>query len=200
MNNKKLYFGLFLLLIILAIGLIVLNSKNSIPVEEIENEEYTIYSSLIDGMYATDQVDLIVIMDHASLGGHESLDQTLNYVSQQIPEIEKDTLDDYKIKNTQNYPLENSFNIKAKVILISQVDFDRIFRPDIDGWEQFYKIYPKSQGIMTLSRVGFNKEKDQALVYAGNQAHYLAGRGYYVLLTKENDIWGIKKDVMTWIS
>ena len=45
-----------------------------------------------------------------------------------------------------------------------------------------------------------NKEKDQALVYVGNQAHYLAGRGYYVLLTKENDIWGIKKDVMTWIS
>ncbi len=47
------------------------------------------------------------------------------------------------------------------------------------------KRYPNSQGTMTLSRVGFNRNIKQALVYVGNQEGFLAGAGYYVLLVKK---------------
>jgi len=62
------------------------------------------------------------------------------------------------------------------------------------------KRYPNSQGTMTLSGVGFNRNINQALVYVGNPEGFLAGAGYYVLLVKEKGTWVIKQKLMTWIS
>jgi hypothetical protein len=41
---------------------------------------------------------------------------------------------------------------------------------------------------------------DQALVYAGNQSHWLAGAGYFYLLSKKDGVWVIQADTMVWIS
>lgn len=71
---------------------------------------------------------------------------------------------------------------------------------DIKGWDEFYKKYPNSPGIISVSRVGFNKEKNQAVVYVGLQSDYLAGRGVIFLLEKKDNSWQIKKQTLLWIS
>jgi hypothetical protein len=82
---------------------------------------------------------------------------------------------------------------------MSQQEQLEIFK-DGGSWNEFYTGYPDSQGIMTISRVGFNREQDQALVYVGNQSDGKAGAGYCVLLTKENGVWTVQGKVMIWVS
>ena len=75
-----------------------------------------------------------------------------------------------------------------------------IFRRGVDGWDTFYQKYPGSSGIVTLSKVGFNKEMNQALVIMGVQRGRVFGIGELYLLQKENNAWRIQKAAMLWIS
>lgn len=60
--------------------------------------------------------------------------------------------------------------------------------------------YPRSSGRITmLSRVGFNKTMNEALVYAWAYCGGDCGGGGYYLLRKEDGIW-IVKDKKIWIS
>jgi len=161
-------------------------------------EELAVYASLLEGYAA----ELIVITDKTGLdivSGEEELDETLDYVKQGMPELEQETIDDFKNKNKESYSLKEDMDIGVDYLLISEEEIENIFQ-SATGWDDFYEKYPNSQGTMTLSKVGFNSEKDQALVYVGNQSHWLAGAGYYVLLVKENGDWIVKESIMTWIS
>ena len=82
---------------------------------------------------------------------------------------------------------------------IAVVALTKIFE-DGGWWAEFYQRYPDSHGILQLSRVGFNKKKDTALVYAGNQREGLSGAGYCILLSKRDGLWGVQETKMVWIS
>jgi len=69
-----------------------------------------------------------------------------------------------------------------------------------DGWASFYANYPGAQGITWLSRVGFNRARDQALVYPANRRHTLMGFGEFLLLGYENSVWRLQGFVQSWIS
>lgn len=53
---------------------------------------------------------------------------------------------------------------------------------------------------MTLSRVGFNSDRTRALVYVGNQSHWLTGAGFYLVLVKTKGGWSVEHEFMSWIS
>lgn len=113
--------------------------------------------------------------------------------------LSKETLDNFLMNNDITYPLYKSFNLKVNYIFINKQELRDLFK-NHNGWDEFYKKYPDSQGILTLSKVGFNKKLNQSLIYYGNQSNWLAGTGYLVFLTKKNNIWKIKKEIMIWIS
>ena len=110
-------------------------------------------------------------------------------------------LDDFNIKNEKNYMLESNFDIKPDYSFIDSKEVAEL-RNQGDFWNEFYKKYKANihSGILTLSRVGFNEQMDEALVYMQNSSHWLAGRGIYILLKRENDIWNYKQIFPSWIS
>ncbi len=155
-------------------------SPTPMPPGEIETEEYAVYTALIETRFdliATfrepDEVKLIVIEEYTSSHSEtpEELASTLQWVDEKLSGLQKETIEDFKMKNAQPYLLEDRFNLKKKVAFISRKQMEEIFSNG--GWNEFYQKYPFSQGIMTLSRVGFNSTRDQALVYVGNQCDWL---------------------------
>jgi hypothetical protein len=165
-------------------------------------EEYAVYEAAIESLYLTEDIELIVIKNRTATDSSpsESLDTEVAYIQEEFGSaIESETLSDYRARNKQSHQLDQDFLLDVPYVLLSEAELAETFERG-GGWNQFYKIYPNSQGIMTLSRVGFNTQIDQALVYIGNQAGYLAGRGYYVLLTKEGDVWTVDNMIVAWIS
>ena len=172
------------------------------PSPEVTETEYVVYKALIETMYPTDSRGMIVIHDYTSQGlGLVNFDANkFDYIKKQMPELDRALWDSFQAQNTASRPLEDRFNLKVPVTLLSQTDFDAFFGKNGKGWDDYYLQYPKSQGILDLSRVGFNAKGDRALVYAGNQSYALAGAGYAVLLGLEDGQWKILNQVMVWIS
>jgi hypothetical protein len=168
------------------------------PINDIEAEEYAVYSAIINDRFET---LVIVVEDHTvcvSFPGKE-LSETLQGIYQDMPATQQETFDDFLVKNEQSYPLNHCFNIRGRVFLVSREKLGRIFESDY-GWLIFYMRYPFSQGIAAVSRVGFNEDMDQALIYFKNSSGSLSGAGYYMLLTKKEGVWYIEDERMIWIS
>jgi hypothetical protein len=189
-------------LLLVSIVLITSCVGSNATLASVMTEEYAIYDAVIESFYLTESIELIVLRDHTVTGAYPrgSLDINLENVQRKLgPAIQSETLNDYKGKNGQTQKLGKRFSLDVQYILLSETEFNEIFDTG-EGWSQFYATYPNSQGIMTLSRVGFNAEMDQALVYVGNESDFLGGTGYYVLLARKGDAWVIQTKVVVWIS
>jgi hypothetical protein len=73
---------------------------------------------------------------------------------------------------------------------------------DEDGWDRFYRLYPKAYGHTTISRVGFSADGRLALIYRGCQSDWLAGRGQIYVLRYERGRWKVTSEHVggTWVS
>lgn len=185
----------------------------------ISSAEYEVYSALFKH-YLSTQVNLSVFWrqprvlivrqetdTRKKLDGksvkffEESIGSSLFLLFRFDVKLDATLIEDFNRKNERAYILENRLSIPLSVILISERELDQIFDFD-EGWKEFYKRYPGSGGYITVSRVGFNKDKSEAFVYISSQSGWLIGSGYFVLLSRpsKDDKWGVVKEVMLWIS
>lgn len=173
--------------------------------EMLESKEvYAVYSALIkadytEGYIMTENSEIIsgtlqfiVIEDHTSRPGSVDMDLILK----KLPATEQETLNNFQAKRLQQLPLADLFDLNVKVVLLSEEEDDKYFKDrDLwEGWIDFYRTYPYSQGVMALSRVGFNSEMNQALVFVWNASEPERGAGLYVLLTKKAGVWEIQEE------
>jgi hypothetical protein len=173
---------------------------------EIEEEEYAVYSALLNENTNDDNVNrLLIIMDQPSPWVDFIDDEQNDFYEgllKSSPALMAETVNDLKAKNNEHHRFTRRFNITRRYVLISEKDIDDLFRKGVgDGWEKFYRKYPKTDGYATFSRVGFNAEKTQALVYQAHGCGGLCGGGSYILLTKTNGVWTVKGNIgPTWVS
>lgn len=95
------------------------------------------------------------------------------------------------------------------VVSYSDEEHDRLFAQTEDGsavdplvsaWQRFFRRYPRAQGIMRLSVVGFGSDRTQAFFYCENTWDALAGTGVYYLMVREGGSWDIKAEHLVWES
>ncbi len=185
---------------------IIPNSENEVYSSDIiPNIEYEVYSSVISSIISSDfshtSVNKIVINQLTS-------NQTICYNSYydcfqnfKNYSLNNDSMlvDDFKNKNAKAYKLENKFSIPQTVILISSDELNKIFQNE-KGWDSFYEKYPNSSGVISISRVGFNRNQTQAILGFSYQAGMLWGKGYRIFLTKDEGKWMVKEQGLMWVS
>jgi hypothetical protein len=164
-------------------------------------DEYLIYATVIDAWFLQHPEKKIIIKDHTgAYTRQEDLETELNYVYQEIPVLSRQTINDFKAKNLTHYSLDTFINQRKDYQFISERELINLFDRQ-EGWGRFYARYPQAEGIFTLSRVGLNDKKTQALVCIANQWDRFSGSGLYLLLTKENDTtWVIRQKIRVWNS
>jgi hypothetical protein len=210
--NKK--FSLFLILLL---GLNPLTCS-AVSASVVGNDEYDLYSFIIESQFIKPSIKRIVIenqtIEGLSLGKllfndnfetlllNHNLDtwNTLKFEFwNKSLGVEQETLDDFASKAEQIDLLSKHFKLSVPYSLISLESLQKIFRPSAyEGWEAFYKKYPDSSGIISFSRIGFNKRKDQALVYVDVSRCSRWMEGSYMLFFKVKNKWVLrtKKIVM----
>jgi len=96
-------------------------------------------------------------------------------------------LADYNAKNNQSWLLQTRLQIEKPYRIIPQSKFGRVSRSDF--WQQMEKRFPDSFGYLTVSAVGFNKERNEALVEMSHACGNLCGGGRYHILLKSKAGW-----------
>ena len=67
------------------------------------------------------------------------------------------------------------------------------------NWEELRESFPNWNGsVLEFSNIGFNEEKNQALVYYGFDKGPSVGGGVYIVLEKKKKKWKCKKVIPSW--
>ena len=161
--------------------------------------EQAVYAFLLSKMYQ--HRGYVIMADTATSAiGVDNTAQTLDYVLQNMHDVNPETVASFRDRNATSQPLRPDMQLGDPYVLLSQAGKNQIFSQNQSGWEIFYNRYPQAPGITTFSRAGFNTLLDQALVYMGTQSNWLVGTGYYILLRKVNGSWMIDQQVTIWES
>jgi hypothetical protein len=166
----------------------------------LQAEEQAIYTVLLAESFGEPQMYVLMSETAPGIEGVEGLEATLANILPQLPEMDGETADSFRVRNEAAYPVRPDMDLGLSYVLLTREEMNRIFDINTSGWDVFYTRYPNSPGLTTISRVGFNAGFTQALVYIGTQSHWLAGAGYYVLLEKVDDAWTVVQQIMVWIS
>jgi hypothetical protein len=180
----------------------------SLPSPELEQEEYNVYSSLLNGSSYVDDHSITIISDSTLAvsvidmityfsGSKSEIIRTRYYLwgffdKMSIAEIGENTLEDFEQKNQHHYPLNYKFNIKRKYILISHEEFLDSLRQR-RNWYDLHSAYPDSSGVFTFSRVGFNQTRDKAIVFQKCWDGRSDSVKSIILLYKVKNVWIIER-------
>jgi len=166
-----------------------------------DSEDYAVYSALLSQKFITDKVRLVVIEDETLVDKGDTVRIAGNFrdLAQRLSPMEA-TLDDYKEKNKTSHRLGREFNLAVPYVFFTVEERKEIFKEGWDGWKRFYEKYAGSFGTVSVSAIGFNRERNQALVYVVRACGSLCASGQYVLLVKTDGKWKVDKEALMWIS
>lgn len=93
---------------------------------------------------------------------------------------------DYIRQNEKKWFLQPRFSL-ASPYQFFEGSFDAVLKQG--GWDEYYRQYPESGGLIELSAVGFNVDKTVAVVYMGHSCGMLCGGGTFHVLEKVDGKW-----------
>jgi hypothetical protein len=206
MKTKKLALFGFLVFAVFVIGC-KKDANDERPVftlkqaDSISAEEYKIYSVVMKELFSA----FVIVLEQQT---DSSIDLTkesyyLSTLEDDNPDIDSCLVNNYELQNDSSYCFDNNFDsVGMQVVLITSTEIQYIFSGnDINkNWDEFYKTYENSSGIVSFSRIGFNENHTQSVLEIGVQYASLGGEGCIIYLEKIKESWIIKDRTLTWIS
>jgi|SRR5215813_11177716 len=161
-----------------------------------ETAEYAVYSALLANAHDS----TLLIQNHTeSAYRYDGSGDEANYIKDHLPsETSEETLIDFKQIDLQQKELNQRFALNQTYLLVTQAERLNGFA-NRAGRDALFQKYPGARAVVLLSRVGLNKNFDEALVYSWRYCGGDCGAGGYYLLRKQNGKWSIKQN-KTWIS
>jgi hypothetical protein len=172
----------------------------------LNSDEFSIYSTLLQIWSTGDKNQELVIKNKTFVDdiNINQIDKS-KYLIKQMPSLSKEIIDNFSSRNSKPIKIEDKFNLKLKVNVVGE-ELDQIFNNSLqqstkmEAWGVFREKNPKANGFITISRVGFNKEKTQAFAYVARHCDVLCGSSWYYFLVKRNDKWTLQERLNAWVS
>ena len=158
---------LFLIVCLVFVSCSETDNGNQEPFVITSEIEYAVYRAVIEEMYVHDDRKLIIILGQTvynpnyAIGAFDFPD-TLN--------VSPETFDSFQTRNQQPQVIDcTSLALSVPCHVRDPNANDEITINDgehpWDYWNRFYEKYPGSQGVMSISRVGFNTKGSEALSF-----------------------------------
>jgi hypothetical protein len=144
----------------------------------LDAEEYQVFSALIEEVFLGGKNHSIPVFIRDYTDFPESI---VSNLSGSREGQNQETLQDFKAKNSHEFKLERSFNLKENYILVNE------------------KNNPGVKDIVGFSRVGFDANRTQALVHVDEIKRWYVSMGYLTHLQKKGNVWKVKEMEMTYI-
>jgi hypothetical protein len=188
------------------------------PIVEVSESEYQVLSDYIASAFTGDterdriggRVARIVIVSETYTDGADnkvededgkplSWNQISTKFQKELPALQPASINSLREVNTHPATFRHSFRLPVAYELVNKAEFDAIFKKG-GWWTDYYTKYPNSQGILSLSRVGFSPDGKQAVFFASNHCGGKCGTGAYVVMEKSDSGWKVVKELLIWVS
>lgn len=170
------------------------SSAQSVENAIIEREEYAVYSVIIPS-YVYAETGTFIIANPTTRPAHEvKLEhlQFLRFPDAPAIKLSQETLDDFLGRNKTNRWLTPKLEMNREYRLVDLREIVRLagdMGQQLEEWKGFFKEYSSAHGFVSVSRVGFNRQMDQAFVHIGWRCPGLCGQWSFLLLAKKDGTW-----------
>lgn len=171
--------------------------------QKISADELEIYRLVIDSNKDVNYIDststIKQIVVESEMKGH--IIPPIESIATKDFKVDEDMYEDLKSKSLKTIIFDN-LHSRLPVRYITEEAISSVFSTNksLNGWTDFYKTYPDSQGILTLSAIGFNKDHTKAILYYGSQYDVDGGSGYYVIYSFDGRHWKQFSKRCVWVS
>jgi hypothetical protein len=166
-----------------------------------DSAECDVYRAIIARLLGSPAATKIMIAKNTVKPGtfDKQIEQSREaFVANTSADLSRETIEDYLDKGRESRQIELGSMPGVEFVVLDQSVIATFFQKGPDGWTDLRAKYPGIAGMLTFSRVGFNHEVNQALVYAAWSCGPLCGHGDYVFLEKQAGAWTIKKEYSLW--
>jgi len=165
-----------------------------------DTEEYVVYAAILEGTFIRDDTKQVLIMDHTQTQEAVVMESFLADFQESTLMAAPELVTSFKERNQQSHPLEAVLDLEVEYQLLTQEEVDELRSLDeSSGWKLFYEKYPDTVGFIHLSRVGFNADLSQALVYIAHYHYQQPLLGGYYLMTRQDGRWVVESG-LEWIT
>jgi hypothetical protein len=166
--------------------------------------DLAVYQAVIDGVLTPTflgPVNKLVILDSALAIGVESLAGLADF--HKLPEVDSGVIRDFALRNGRPHSLNALKALSAK-LTITLVE-GKVLRSLPHGdpekyWEEFYKLYPRSTGHISLSSIGYDRYRSVAMLVVERGCGSLCGSGDIVTLKRVGAKWHVTGIQNMWVS
>jgi hypothetical protein len=155
-------------------------------------EESAVYESLLKSSFVGDDIKQYLIIDQTQINPRRHAEKDLADL-QEEGILDEALVNDFLAVNQQPSPLEPILDMDLEYQLLTQEEVDEL-RPldEASGWQLYYEKFHNAVGFIHLSRVGFNADLSQALVYYAQYHYDQPIRGGYHVLSRQDGRWLIE--------
>jgi hypothetical protein len=115
--------------------------------------------------------------------------------------IDSTTTSDFLEKNREDGVFRSSIIGTQTVVLVDPEEIESFFEGvGPDGWEASFARYPKAQGYLIVTHVGFSADGEEALLFYGDHKGRRHGIGEFVILKCEGARWWVERKQTAWVS
>lgn len=197
MQLARIYAILLFLIVYLVLASCRLNNSAD---NVISDTEYAVYRALIEERSIKHKDQLIVIYSETVSRAFHKWDK--------FPVL-PETIDSFERRNQHSQTIDGAkLGLSVPCTILEKEAFQELMTKYDEAsytlpnrWDGFYKAYPNANGMIKLSRVGFDTKESQALVWVGHAADYLIGISFFVLLVRNKDgAWNVDNWILATIS
>jgi hypothetical protein len=109
-----------------------------------------------------------------------------------MPSLDRDTVEHFRAVNQESQILDSLLSIDKP--------YEYIDEPSPNDWAAIGHKQERILLITMLSKVGFNQDMDQALVYMAHRCGTECGVGVIYFLVREGDTWQVESTIDAWYS
>jgi len=170
-----------------------------------ENSQETLFTQAITDAVNEIETPRPVVVDPMSLLLNEQALlkwQLPEHIQATMPALQRSTAASLLVAGSKQRGVSlahSRITRKLKVISPMASQIKRIFEERQD-WEEFYRQFPGSSGLLSFSNAGFNSTKTQAAFVTRMACGGLCGSAHLILMAREGVRWRTKGATMLWVS
>jgi hypothetical protein len=173
------------------------------PPATLTDDDSAVYTAVLRELYQAAKGRPIILSDQTAIGVPPGMltnlpvqgPQTISFLNPISPEARQS----FEDLNHSSLHLPPPCKLAPECTLVDIADIALQVK-NAKAWRKFMTKHTNTPGIIIVSRVGFNRDRDQAVVYSGMSCGQLCGQGEFTWLTKHNGVWTVESSNVVWIS
>jgi hypothetical protein len=171
-----------------------------------EAADLDVYRAVVDSMFVPhsgSRIIRLVVQDSTTVWRRDELVRGSIERLFRMPGVDSTAVRDFEARNRNAHSLNTlkQLDLAIPIDLVNSETLKALPRTDAEKyWNEFYRRYPRSSGLIAFSAIGYSADGSIAVLMVDRGCGGLCGGGYIVSVRRSAGRWRIANIQGTWVA